>query len=87
MVFYDGSFWQSMNTASASTCTGTTVGKFKYYSNGASSDFVLYGGSCRSAKSATTYGACSINGKWKWDSANSTVIGCINGTWTSFKGW
>jgi hypothetical protein len=87
MVFCDGANWQSMNSSSASTCTGTTTGKLQYYSNGASSDFVWYAGSCRSAKSATTFGACAVNGKWEWDSANSTARGCINGTWTSLKGW
>jgi hypothetical protein len=87
MVFCDGSFWQAMNSSSASTCTGTTAGKLQYYSNGASSDMVWYGGSCRSAKATTTYGACAVNGKWEWSGANSTIRGCINGTWTSLKGW
>jgi hypothetical protein len=87
MVFCDGSLWQSMNNAPASTCTGTTTGKVQYYSNGGSSDFVWYAGTCRSAKSSTTFGACATNGKIEWDAGNSTLRGCINGTWTSFKGW
>jgi hypothetical protein len=87
MVFCDGANWQSMNSSSASTCTGTTAGKLQYYANGASSDFVWYAGSCRSAKSTTTYGVCAVNGKWEWDAINATARGCINGTWTSLKGW
>lgn len=87
MVFCDGSYWQSMNNNSASTCTGTTAGKSQYYANAASSDFVWYGGSCRSSKSTTTYGACAVNGKLEWYSTSSTLRACINGTWTSLKGW
>lgn len=88
MVFCDGSFWQSMNNDSSSSCTGTTNGKLTYKSNGPLSDFVWYAGSCRSAKnSSTTYGACTSDGKFVWDSGNSTIKGCINGTWTSLKGW
>jgi hypothetical protein len=87
MVFCDGSAWQSMNNSSASTCSGITPGKVQYYSNGVNSDFVWYGSSCRSAKSLTTFGACVVNGKIEWDSGNSTFRGCVNGTWTSLKGW
>jgi hypothetical protein len=87
MVFCDGSSWQSMNNSPTSTCTGTSKGKLQYYSNGVSSDFVWYGDTCRSAKSTTTYGACGVNGKIEWDVSHNTTRGCINGIWTSLKGW
>jgi len=87
MVYCDGSLWQSMNNTSSANCTGAATGKIKYYSSGASSDFVWYGSSCRSSKSSTTYGACAVNGKLVWDSVNSTIKGCVNGTWMSLRGY
>ncbi len=87
MVFCDGSSWQSLNNNTSAACTGARIGKLQYYSNGASSDFVWYAGACRSSKGATTYGVCTTNGKIVWDSGNSVVKGCVNGTWTTLKGW